>query len=97
MYKNMDINEIDSLINKVNLIDVRTKEEYDSGHIDSAMNIEMTGLIYNADNFLNKSNTYYIYCEAGSRSSLVAHSLAQQGYDIINLERGYSGYKNNNR
>lgn len=94
MYNSIDINDITDLIGKVEIIDVRTKEEYQNGFIPSAKNIDMFGLLMNPTFLLDKNKTYYLYCEHGMRSANVAEKLSQQGYNIINLLGGYSAYKN---
>ncbi len=90
--KTMNINEIENL-EGINLIDVREPDEYANGHIEGAKNIPMTGLIMNPEMFLNKEKTYYIMCQAGSRSLSVCTNLEPLGYDVINLEGGYMGYE----
>jgi rhodanese-related sulfurtransferase len=52
------------------IIDVRTPEEFASGHLKNAINLN-----YNSENFsgelsnLDKAKTYLIYCKGGGRSS----------------------------
>jgi rhodanese-related sulfurtransferase len=51
------------------LLDVRTPEEFEEGHIEGAININ-----YHAQNFvdelkkLNRGKTYLVYCRTGNRS-----------------------------
>ena len=75
------------------LIDVRTEEEYELGHINDSIlhpvdNIET----FNHD----KNKTYYIHCKSGNRSAKVSEYLSEQGYDVVNLEGGYQAYVQNN-
>lgn len=66
------------------LVDVRTPEEYASGHIPGAENIEYTGIV---DAFeargIPKDQTVYLYCRSGNRSSIAAAALARAGYTGI--------------
>ena len=78
--------------NKASIIlDVRTPEEYDSGHILSAQLLD----IRNPQGFmegiaqLDISKTYYVYCRSGARSAQACQLLKQQGItDCFNLLGG---------
>jgi len=72
------------------LLDVRTPEEFNSGHIEKATNVN-----WNSDDFLTKCEKYdkskpiFVYCKAGGRSSQAASKLAKLGFkEIYNLEGG---------
>ena len=73
------------------ILDVRTPEEYDSGHILSAQLLD----IRNPQGFmegiaqLDTSKTYYVYCRSGARSAQACQLLKQQGItDCFNLLGG---------
>lgn len=77
---------------KVQLVDVRTPSEYNSGHIKKAINIDF----FNASNFqisfekLDKSQPIYLYCRSGARSQKAARKLAGMGFsEIYDLQGGY--------
>ena len=79
---------------KVQLIDVRTPQEYVSGHIQNADNIN----VYDA-NFVNqvekkykKDEPVYVYCRSGSRSMKAAQMLKSKGYHVVNLNGGFIGW-----
>ncbi len=90
--ENMNINDVKN-IKGANIVDVRETFEFEGGTIKGAKNIPMTGLMLNADKFLDKNQKYYIMCQGGGRSLKVCNFLESQGYDVINLEGGYSSYK----
>lgn len=76
------------------LIDVRTPEEFDQGHLCDALNID-----YKAEDFkehiekLPKSTPVYLYCRTGKRSESAATLLQELGFEnITNLEGGYVAY-----
>jgi rhodanese-related sulfurtransferase len=76
------------------LVDVRTKEEFDQGHLCDALNID-----FKADDFkaniqkLPKSSPVYLYCRTGKRSKSAATILKGLGFEnITNLEGGYVAY-----
>ncbi len=90
--ESININDIKD-INGAKIIDVRETYEFEGGTVEGAINIPMTGLMLNADNFLDKNEKYYIMCQAGGRSMQVCSVLESQGYDVVNLDGGYSSYK----
>ena len=87
---------IDSV--KVQLIDVRTPEEFNEGHIKNALNIDF----YESDfltqmNKLDKSKPVYVYCRSGGRSGKTALQLKKQGFtEVYDLEGGILDWKENN-
>ena len=71
------------------LIDVRTQDEFDLGHIDSAINLD-----FYSDSFQNdilslpKNETIVLYCRTNNRSSKTAAILKENGYKEILVIRG---------
>ena len=78
------------------LVDVRTAEEYGSGHIENALNIDVKQEDFekNAINALPKDKTIAVYCRSGRRSKKAAEILSQNGYNVIELDSGYTGWTN---
>ena len=72
-----------------NIIDIRDNYSYDLGHVYNAKNIEMNELLSNHSKYLNKSDTYYIYCTSGIRSKKTCELLSILGYNVINVIDGY--------
>ncbi|TDU40487.1 rhodanese-related sulfurtransferase [Gelidibacter sediminis] len=79
---------------KVQLVDVRTPDEYAEGHIENAVNID-----YYRDDFssafnnLDKDKPIYIYCRSGNRSGKAAIILSDLGFkEIYDLKGGFSNY-----
>ncbi len=71
------------------LVDVRTLEEYTTGHIPGAINIPIDEL-RNQLSEIAKNKTIYIYCQIGLRGYLAQRILVQNGYDkVYNLSGGY--------
>ena len=65
------------------ILDVRTKEEYESGHINNAVNIPYDSIDKNIN--LNKKKKIYVYCRSGVRSRKAYQSLKNLGYDVYDL------------
>jgi Rhodanese-related sulfurtransferase len=91
------VNEIDSLLNDINLIDIREPYEYAHGSIQSAKNIPMGQLLTAPTKYLEKNQKYYIMCQSGGRSSNAVAALTRAGYDVINVRGGFGGYSGGNR
>lgn len=88
--KNLNIKEGSELIdkNKNNpdfvILDVRTPREFNTGHIQNAVNID-----YEADDFkdniskLDKNKTYAVYCRSGRRAVASSDIMAELGFQHI--------------
>ena len=67
------------------IIDVRTPQEFESGHVESAINIEWQEIAL-VENSTNKDNRIFLYCRSGNRSQKATDILIDIGYkDVINL------------
>ncbi|MFA9378021.1 MAG: rhodanese-like domain-containing protein [Lachnotalea sp.] len=90
--KVIHVNEMDDLLGKVELIDIREPYEYKSGTLRTAKNIPMGNLINAPSKYLIKDKTYYIMCQSGGRSSSACRTLLKQGYNVINVSGGMGSY-----
>lgn len=86
------VNDMDNLIGKVELIDIREPNEYKRGSLVSAKNIPMNELLQATDKYLDKEKTYYIICQSGGRSSMACKAMTKQGYKVINVGGGVGSY-----
>lgn len=77
------------------LVDTRTKEEYENGHIPGAKHMEVDQLRENLAQ-LDMSKAVYIYCQVGVRGYIASRILRQHGIDSYNLAGGYQLYEHNN-
>ncbi|MDF2673683.1 MAG: rhodanese-like protein [Clostridiales bacterium] len=91
----VNVNELDGLFGKINLIDVREPNEYKVGHLPTAKNIPMNTILSKADKYLDKSKEYHIICQSGSRSSRVCSVLKANGFKVINISGGTGRYRGN--
>ena len=72
------------------IIDVRTQREFDRGHLENAVIID----VYQKDfkkriNELDKSKSYFVYCKTGIRSRKAVNYMLQSGFKkVCNLEGG---------
>jgi phage shock protein E len=64
------------------LIDVRTPEEYASGHIQNAINISLETLQARLGE-VPKGTPVVVYCRTGNRSASAAQILVDDGYQLV--------------
>lgn len=78
----------------IQLLDVRTAEEYAEGHLENAINIDVQGPSFTkkVGEQLDKSQPIYLYCRSGKRSMMAAKALEKEGYSIVNLKGGILGW-----
>ena len=66
------------------ILDVRTQEEYDEGHIPGAIVISHEEIAEKAEGVLtDKNQLILVYCRSGRRSKLAAEALVELGYTNI--------------
>ena len=92
-FKSVSVAEFTEIIKdtaNVQLLDVRTNEEYKEGHIAGAMQIDFYSALFMdlATMKLSKDKPVAIYCRSGRRSASAAEKLAKEGFEVINLDGG---------
>ena len=66
------------------ILDTRTQEEYDEGHIPGAILIPHDEILQKAESLLtDKDQLILVYCRSGRRSKLAAEALVELGYTNI--------------
>ena len=72
---------------QLSLVDVREVDEYEALHLKDAHNLPLSQL---ADIFdqLDKDQLHYVICKSGMRSARACQFLAEQGYEVINVQGG---------
>lgn len=83
----------------IQVLDVRTAEEYKSGHIDNALQANWLNKseFFDRTSHLDKAKPVYIYCLSGGRSAAAADALREKGYQVTNLEGGIAAWKKANK
>ena len=74
------------------LLDVRTPQEFESGHIPGAVNIPVDGLRSRLGE-LPRDRKIAAYCQVGQRGYLATRILLQSGFSAANIGGGYKTYK----
>lgn len=76
----------DKIINEnAVLLDVRTQDEYDKGHIDGAVLLTLDDINEDSvkDVVESKKSVIIVYCQSGNRSSQAVTKLNKLGYDAV--------------
>lgn len=81
-----------SILDSINIIDIRNAMNYNNNHISGAKNIEYSLLINNPQKYLNKNEKYYFYCSRGVTSHKLCSYLSKLGYNVVNIAGGYESY-----
>ena len=84
-YGNVDVAEARNLIREKGelvVLDVRTVSEYESGHLEGAINIPVEALSGRLSE-LNSNDELLVYCRTGNRSTTAVGILRENGYDLI--------------
>ena len=78
----------------IQLVDVRTPDEFEAGHIDKAIliNVLESDFLTKADAMLDKSKPVAVYCRSGRRSKEAAGLLSKEGFKVYELDAGYLGW-----
>jgi rhodanese-related sulfurtransferase len=80
---------------KMQVVDVRTPQEFATGHISDAQNINFYDAEFRAKmDALDKSKPIAVYCAAGGRSNKAAKILLDLGFkNVIDLKGGITAWK----
>lgn len=66
------------------IIDVRSKNEYNTGYIENAINIPVDSIQYKIENIVSdKNKKILLYCRSGARAQEAAKKLASLGYSNV--------------
>jgi rhodanese-related sulfurtransferase len=72
------------------LLDVRTPEEFEEGHLPGALNIDIRGYDFHEQiETLDPTKAYFVYCRSGGRSSAACKFMNSKGFqEVHNLAGG---------
>jgi phage shock protein E len=80
------------------VLDVRTADEFASGHLAGAVNVDVEQATFSAKiATLDKTKSYAVYCRAGNRSKVALQMMAATGFtNIYDLAGGINAWKSAN-
>lgn len=85
MYKNINFEQAKDIKDheQVIILDVRTEEEYITGHIINAINIPVDDIEERINELKNKDEIILVYCKSGRRSVIACEILDAYGYTNV--------------
>lgn len=89
----ISVDEFDKKLSEtkdVQLVDVRTPEEYQEGHLKNALNYNLNGTDFNNQlSKLDKTKPVMVYCLSGGRSAEAAEIMNKKGFaEVYNMQGG---------
>lgn len=83
----------------IQVVDVRTPQEYAAGNIAGSVNIDVKGDDFAGEALkkLDKKRVVAVYCRSGRRSKKAAGILASEGFRVVELDTGYIGWVESGR
>jgi rhodanese-related sulfurtransferase len=82
----------------VTVLDVRTPEEYERGHLPRAININVQSRHFEEGiDSLDNTDIVAVYCRDGSRSKTAAAILARYGFVVFELDEGIEARRSGRR
>lgn len=97
-FSNLNAGEFQKLLNEksnAELIDVRTKEEYDAVRIPKSKLIDIyQPMFLEMIDKLDRSKNYFVYCRSGSRSYSACAQMKKMGFEnLYNLSGGINEWE----
>ncbi len=96
-YEDADVERFAALLSSpdVVLLDVRTIDEYNEGHLKGALQVDIRqdDFMPKAQKLLPKDKTIAVYCRSGRRSAQACEQLESDGYKVVNLKGGILAWK----
>lgn len=91
----VDEYERKALASNQQILDVRTAQEFNSGHLKNALQANWNNPNEFADRtrYLDKTRTVYVYCLSGGRSGAAMKQLVGKGYTVVNMDGGMMAWK----
>ena len=83
--------EAEERLGELTLLDVRTNQEWNEGHVPGAVHIPLSQLQERAAE-VPEGKPVAVMCGGGTRSAIAASVLDGMGYRVFDLAEGYSGY-----
>ena len=99
-FENADVKTFAELIENqdVIILDVRTADEFNQGHLENAINIDFKqpDFMEKVKSTLTTDKTIAVYCRSGRRSAAAAQMMATEKYKMVNLQGGILAWKEQN-
>lgn len=92
--ENASVHKVEKIPENALVIDVRTPQEFQSGHIQNAINIPYEVIGFKIKNITDdKDKEILLYCRSGRRSGIALATLNKLGYTQAKNVGGYEAFK----
>lgn len=92
MVSSISITELLQMGKNIHLIDIRSTEKYNDNHIPESINVPFEKLLVKPKEYLNFTDTFYLYCQKGTTSIKACLYLQKQGFKVVNISGGYESW-----
>ena len=75
------------------LIDVRTNNEYEAGHIDGALHFDIVRMMQGVFPEVSKDDEITVYCESGNRSMMAKTFMENAGFTNVTDGGGIDNFR----
>ena len=94
--ESIDSDNLSSIVESINLVDVRKLSERSNGFLKNTISIPLD-LLQDNLNSLDKNKKYYVHCAGGYRSMIACSILKRNGFNSpIDVTGGFSAIRNSN-
>lgn len=87
--------ELETRLDEGRILDVRTPAEFSAGHVPGAELLPLQDIQQNESSYqdLDRSETYFVICQSGNRSSQAVAILEEQGFEnLVNVTGGMNAW-----
>ena len=94
--RKVDVDEFEKLWQDKNVVlDVRSKQEFDAGHIPGALNLDVNSPEFGQKvSALDKQKVYLVHCAAGVRSARACEKMSGLGFEhLVDLAPGFRAWE----
>jgi hydroxyacylglutathione hydrolase len=89
----MTVHEVKQRCDKLQIVDVRSPDEWKEGHIPKAKHMFLPELEKRSKE-LSKDRPVVVYCDSGYRASLGTSLLEQDGFEVHNVPGSWQAWQN---
>jgi rhodanese-related sulfurtransferase len=94
----LQVQELIKTNHSLGILDVRTADEFNAGHVKGAKNIDITSKdAFSKIDKLKKDKPYLVYCRTHRRSDAAVDYMMKKGFRLVyQMTDGFSGWEKNN-
>ena len=92
-FETIDITTIEGkVVDGWKIVDVREIEEFEDGHIPSALNVPLSTISKGEHSVLEQVQKYIVICQSGNRSQTASEQPHKAGFQVLNVKQGMGSW-----